>query len=457
MSYIEELERDLVRAGREYQRRRAFPGLSRRRWSRPPRARRLTVGGLLATAALVPALAIVVFALTSIGHGTPQTPSTQPAGRDARQLLSKLAILRRPQTGADLCGCGLGTGFSLDGPPNGKPVRSLSRLAVSVPGFNVYVTVTRATAWPNAEGLLWAPSLGDQVELSAEAHSGGGSTAGAVPAADLYAPHGVSFVAETSPHGRLDQFELVPDGVARVRWIFHVGHGVARRAITIYPQVRNNVAFATVSAAVESAGLPSDTWFGADGLVIPRTTLPARLAAARARRFYQPAKAMLNGFAVFRSRRTLRVSDEGITISVLSPGDSAFQLTGFGLRRATRSVVSKSGASFFAVATERGACLVPSPEPGAEDSDAAVCSSNLGSVLQHGLWKTAAFQAQSFLESGALLGIVPDTNQTVTLELHGGATREVPVVEGAVVTPAAGITHITVKGVDGVTRTIPAP
>jgi hypothetical protein len=37
-----------------------------------------------------------------------------------------------------------------------------------------------------------------------------------------------------------------------------------------------------------------------------------------------------------------------------------------------------------------------------------------------------------------------------------GATRVVPVIDGVVVTAADGITHITVTGVDGVPRTIPA-
>ena len=455
MSYIDELERDLVRAGRDYQARNSFPGMSRRRWSRSPRARRLTVGGLLATAALVPAVAIMVFALTTVGRGTPPVRPVASSGPAARQLRSMLAILRRPQTGADLCGCGLGTGFSLDSPPSGQLVRSLSRLAVSLPGWNVYVTVARPTAWPNAEGLLWAPSLGDQVGLSAVNHSHGTGSIQAVPAADLYAQTGF-FKAASTLRGPVEDLQLVPDGVVRVRWVFHVGHGTAQRTMTIYPRISNNVAFATTSAAMGSARLSSDTWYARDGRAIPRATRPARLAAARAARFYEPAPAMLRDFAVFRSRQTLRASDAGITISIPSP--TAFALAGFGLRGAAR-YVSSSHASFFAIATERGACLMPNDSLSLPSgvNDGAVCSSNLGSVLAHGLWETAAFDPASFGESGALIGIVPATSRTVTVQLDDGHTRVLPVADGVIVTPAAGIKRITVKGVDDATRTIRAP
>jgi hypothetical protein len=52
---------------------------------------------------------------------------------------------------------------------------------------------------------------------------------------------------------------------------------------------------------------------------------------------------------------------------------------------------------------------------------------------------------------------VPDTNRTVTFHLRGGRVRVLPVANGVVVTPQAAVVSITVKGVDGVTRTIPAP
>lgn len=54
-------------------------------------------------------------------------------------------------------------------------------------------------------------------------------------------------------------------------------------------------------------------------------------------------------------------------------------------------------------------------------------------------------------------GIVPDTNQTITVRRRAGGTRTVPVVHGVVVTPVDGVTELLVKGVDGKISTVHLP
>jgi hypothetical protein len=48
-----------------------------------------------------------------------------------------------------------------------------------------------------------------------------------------------------------------------------------------------------------------------------------------------------------------------------------------------------------------------------------------------------------------ILGVVPDTNQTITLDTAGGGTRTVGVTDGVFITPANGVTQIRIKGSPG--------
>jgi hypothetical protein len=94
--YITELETELIRAGRERHRRRA-----RFRWNwsrRLPRAGAVVTGVGVTVAIVVAALAVLL-----VGHGRPRAQSAS-AGRvpaAAQELVSMLAVLRRPQTEAD--------------------------------------------------------------------------------------------------------------------------------------------------------------------------------------------------------------------------------------------------------------------------------------------------------------------------------------------------------------------
>jgi hypothetical protein len=56
-----------------------------------------------------------------------------------------------------------------------------------------------------------------------------------------------------------------------------------------------------------------------------------------------------------------------------------------------------------------------------------------------------------------LLGIVPDTNAMVILRLRGGGSRTAPVTHGVVVTLAAGVTAVLVKGINGAASVVPRP
>ncbi len=105
--YIEQLERELVRAGRDHQRRRARFGALGAGWR--PRVgedaipARVSLGGIVAVLGTAVAVTIVALAFVLLQHSRNQPAATIPAGTPAssRQLVSMLAVLRRPQTAAD--------------------------------------------------------------------------------------------------------------------------------------------------------------------------------------------------------------------------------------------------------------------------------------------------------------------------------------------------------------------
>lgn len=266
--YITELETELIRAGRERQRRRA-----RFRWNwsrRLPHAGAVVTGVGVTVAIVVAALAVLL-----VGHGRPRAQSAS-AGRvpaAAQELVSMLAVLRRPQTEADRT---LPVSL-LYSRAAGEAVivPSLTRLVATIPSANelltgralpkirVYLVVTTPTT-AHGGGARPAVHQGDLVSIAWASGAGpavGFGVSQGVPAALLNAGSTLLSLGGYN-------LEIVPDGVTRVRWSFFEG--------AVYPTVEQNVALAPSTRG--NAGhritvftrkfLEGVTWYGSRGEVI---------------------------------------------------------------------------------------------------------------------------------------------------------------------------------------------
>ena len=436
---------------------------SNRRSIRSPRLRLPSLGGVFAALATCAALALAALILVSLGHRHPRSRGT--VGSGPSQLIAKLAVLRRPQTAADRSF----PSSALRGlrENEGPFIPRLTRLVATIHGTRLFLFVVRPSdAYVPAQGPLWSPSLGDRVVVTDAI----AQVTLPVPAAELRDPYLASFW-EPEPSQKKDYFvELVPDGVKRVRIVFKGG-------TTVYAKPANNTVVALAPAGANET-VRSVTWYGASGHVIPTLTqasdkLRLRAQAARAaadragilkaaeRVPDRTPPALLRHFPVFSPDTERPVSAHGITIwhpALTSvPWVQVLQFTNN--PHALREVMTTLGLRFWVDPGPLGAagsskqihdltyvCL-------REIHFVRYCKSSLASVLATGVWGVAK------LPDGTpvIYGIVPDTNQTITVRLAGGRTRTVPVVHGVVVTPAAAVSQILVKGINGKTSVVPPP
>lgn len=464
--YIEQLERELTRAGREHQRRpagwRPLVGALRPERHAPGGGR----GVLVAIASTATTVAVVVLAIALLGHRQASTKRPTAVPPSAQQLVSMLAVLRRPQTPADRAIPASDRRFIEQNV--GPIVAGLTRRVATIGTTRIFMFVVKpsTTAFETRQGPLWSPALGDRIFVGDVSTSSPGQP---VPAVELRDPYISSswYVTQSQKQYLLG---IAPDGVARVRVLF------PNRAI--YASVTNNT-YVALAPPASNERVRSITWYGSNGRVIPTTTeasdtamskaIAARKAATRASIIEEAAKipnrappALLHSFAVFTTGGEHPVTAAGITISRPSLSSFPILLLQFvDNPRAVRAVSTQSGLRFWAdpgplYVTEanhrlRELTQVCLRQAGREF--AAACRLGLEPVLAEGLWAGAR------VRNGAavIYGIVPDTNRTVTLRLRGGATRTVPVVNGVVVTPANGVTAMLVRGVDGTVATVPAP
>jgi hypothetical protein len=256
----------LARVRREY----AAERQGAKRWVRPPSGIP-SMGGVVTALAAGSAVALTVLAIVLLGHGRP-TPAPGgsagvPAG--ARQLVSMLAVLRRPQTAADGSLPAWAVRGLTFGAPQDNPVPSLTRLVATLPGppsggVRIFVVVQPGATVPSGR----PGQSGDRVTALAVSQHGEDGTHGAT-AVELYQP--VNVFPGSGPGSFLGpgyNVGIVPDGVTRVRWVFDDHSPFARRRpiTTVYPTVRDNVAIAPI---VRNAGNASSvTWYGADGRII---------------------------------------------------------------------------------------------------------------------------------------------------------------------------------------------
>jgi hypothetical protein len=368
-----------------------------------------SAGGTAAALASVAAVAIAVVAITLPRHHQPAPGRPAPAAVPAlaRSLVAKLAVLRRPQTAADRLPAGL-----KPGPGN---IASLTRLALTLrdsAGRAVRVYVVVRTYPADVSG---PPARQALASAFAYTPSQGAMRLGGVPSSAIEQP--LQFVRGA------DGFDIsvVPDGVARVRWVF--GHTAVTASVT------NNIASAP---ATKDLGLLLEVdWYAADGRLIASTDL----AAKRARQQHAEADAiaasdkrpiansLLEHFALFRQAKTAAESlpmPEDIAAQYarqsggLNVGDARFVRT-----PGTETPIRGYPHGLWVIPGERGLCDI--------DTQLAGGCADLGgkdAPLSGGFFGTSIGDGTEWLT-----GIAPDGNRTVLVTLSNGTSRTVPVLD----------------------------
>jgi hypothetical protein len=282
MNYLPDLRSSLVSAAE-----RATAGQTaprRRRWSVT------SLRGIPVALGVAVAVAVAVLALTHIRH---RTASHRPAPTTAQTLerqalLDVLAVLRRPQTPADLDSKlltrALEGGF---GPFQGPPDRALIRRATTTPwGSPVFLVPVRSGSVARAEAALGRrhlpAALVRNITLPTErlaeidsSGSGGGSTAADIEAGHALSTQGAgrSFAGGST---RTRIILIVPDGVAKVAFVLprqanraSPGAPDYRRSLTVVAPVHGNVAALQVPRECCGSNVPM-IWYAADGHVVKR-------------------------------------------------------------------------------------------------------------------------------------------------------------------------------------------
>jgi hypothetical protein len=402
------------------------------RFLRRRSARRFTQALLPALSAGL-AIAIAVAALTLLHHrGADQSAGTGNSTAGAAGLISRLAVLRRPQEPNDTLPASVHLGRVATGPLNGPVIPSLTRLVATRPGAKLYLIVTKPYT---GQGHRWSPKLGDQVAIVDLTKRGASHTAG-IPAADLDDPSEVSVVGTlrrvASPVGgrpRINplQVAIVPDGVARVHWILPTDTGSATRSVSV--TASNNI---VVTPAMTLPRPLHAAWYAQDGTVVPAHYLPlrqaetAQQAPAREqaisydkRHSYTAAPSILAEYRIFRitSRSGVPV---GNGMAILWPRlsslptpilESAFPGQPQHLDPLDiREVITRSGTRLYVIPGARGLCVsrsYPDPLTGIVEGGGDACAPNL-KLAKRGAGSTSYNDGVT-----VTAGISPDYRQTV--------------------------------------------
>ena len=354
-----------------------------------------------------------------------ETSDAQDAG-----LISRLAVLRRPQTEADV----LPAGVTVMG-AHGVIIPTLTRLVAQPAGASVYLAVSTPLA---GSPPLWSPKLGDQVGIVTVTTTGATETFTA-PAADLtnaFIVEGVEGAPVASSQAPTSVYEagIVPDGVARVRWTF--ANATAKRTYVVDVPASNDVAITPFHAGTPF--LLRATWYAPDGSVVPTSdsalrhamaargkVLAQRIGRQDERSAFRPPPGILADFAVFgvTSRSGIRVGDLTIShprlssvplpILQLTRPRARMQLDPSDMREAT----TRNGVSVWIVPGRKGLCAAavdPSSYsfPFRYDSGAgAGCS---GSIAQAELYGAGVGICCSAGYSSHY-GVLPDAHPTRTI------------------------------------------
>jgi hypothetical protein len=219
--------------------------------------RTLRRGDVLALAlSVVVVVVIVAGALVTIGGSRQPRGAASSTGSGLRTLLASLSVLDGPQTEAAKAYNRQASQRAAG--PLGRPViRRLTRAVPISGGATVYLVVSR---------------IGSTYGLGiVERDVGGGTGTCCLTAGELSRPHGPVVQSGYVPgHRQTVYYEVVPNGVAYVRWEFprdpiYVGGGPVpqfRHTLTVTVAVHDNVAGITIP----ERGAPThETWLDGDG------------------------------------------------------------------------------------------------------------------------------------------------------------------------------------------------
>ena len=232
----------------------------RRRWLPAP-------GAVLTALAAGLALAIAAFAILALGHGSPTAESSASATVPpaARQLVSELAVLRRPQTPADLNSPALNGFLQIHRPADprrslGRPLRKLIRLAMVTPwGEKVFLVPFQAPGGAVRLGLIaYGGSCCATAADIASAGMGSGSGSGSL----------------TGGTSRNSVVLVVPDDVAKVTILLPrqriAGEPAYKHPLAISVPVHDNVAAFQTTRYADAIGFENMIWYGSGGNVVRR-------------------------------------------------------------------------------------------------------------------------------------------------------------------------------------------
>ena len=385
-------------------------------------------GGLVLTLGVGCAIAVIVVALVALKHRPPSRPASS-AGSSIPALEAKLAVLRRPQTRADR---------TYPAPVHTRPeartpfgvIPKLTRLAAtfSTPAtgpLRVYLIVRRIPQGPTSGGSAAVTYGVNAGVVSAHGQIQGGSQF--VTAKTLATPNvgsGLSVPGEGTDPNRGVSVGVVPDGVTRVQWVFTgAGIGVLHpHPVTMYPQVRNNVAVAAVTPG--EGPLARTIWYGADGHVIASASGGAQadqqletIRSIDASRSRAISPFLIAHYSLFR---TVPPDDPARDWRLPTPGTEGGYVGAMGLNywqtRYIASVRGLDGPGLWITPGVRGLCI--------SDAQAGGCGMLTGRAA-------GGIIGGSTVGGGreTITGLVPDGNRTVTIVLADGTRKTTPVID----------------------------
>jgi hypothetical protein len=390
------------------------------------------------------AVGIAVLAITQL---SPRRSGPQTGSPGASALMARLAVLRRPQTGADRLPAHVHIV-----PRAGTIIPRLTRLVYASAGTRMYTVVVT----PAVHNQMWSASTGDQVAIVAVVGHRGAETV-PIPAADL---SNADEAESLSPRGYarggpidLYTVAVVPDGVARVKWQFV--NGAFKPGRTVDVTARDNAAI----SSRETGLLWRAAWYDASAHVIPtsdaaflkaRAQMLAGMAAPVIRYLQhhpQPTPPVTSDYAVFSITSATGVrTAEGEVISAPPvtnlPWDilaSARHSGPFGGGQPdyedVRHVLTPSGGNVYVIPGPFGICLSsiersPFPDGLFGGGGGGSCTENVTQAENRGV----AFTSTSFGKS-TTYRIVPKTIRSITVRGSNGARDTVPVPYGVYVSP----------------------
>ncbi len=339
--------------------------------------RRDSRSGVLVLGLSVVASIVIAFGAITLLHGRGGGNGLSTAS--PKGLVARLAVLRRPQTAADVLPAHVKLVHSA-----GTIVPGLTRLVAVVPGAKMFLVVTTPSGGP---GALWSPDLGDQASIVV-VPSQRASQSLPIPAADLDDAQEVATLGDVRASGGRSgtagsgyNVAVVPDGVARVRWVFTDAAGHPSPVQTA--KLGDNVAYASQQPG--AVALDRATWYAADGTVVPTSDSPlkraitARQNAQRAQAIHEYARysyhappALLADFAVFSiTSRTGVRTPSGLTISKPPLSAVPYSIVNFSDPREPpqldpsqiRQITMPSGISVWVIPGQRGLCLAALDQP----------------------------------------------------------------------------------------------